>query len=302
MTTPPDCIPCLLRQTLEAARFASADPALHGRVVLQALGAIAGVDLSRPSPATIQTIQRLLRRTTGVDDPYRAAKQRLNRLALTLLAELAAEIRQAPDPFATAIGFAIAGNVLDLGAKGGPGEAGMPAALRRALDEPLAGDLEAFRRAVADARRILYLADNAGEIVFDRLLIEQLPPGRATLAVRGAPTINDATRDDAEAAGLPALVEVIDNGSDAPGTLLDDCSEVFLRHFRAADLIIAKGQGNFESLAGTAPGVFFLFKVKCPAVAAQVGHAVGSQILWRTRPPEPLPAAGPPCPGAPEDE
>jgi hypothetical protein len=279
MTTPPDCIPCFLRQALEAARFATHDPALHSRIVLQALGAVAAIDLSQPPPAAIQTIQRLLRQTTGVDDPYRDAKKRFNRLALELLPECVAQVRRARDPFATAIRFAIAGNVIDLGAKGGLGEAGMHVALRRALGEPMAGDIEPFRRAVSAARQILYLADNAGEIVFDRLLVEQLPPGRVTLAVRGGPTINDATREDAQTAGLPGLVEVIDNGSDAPGTILADCSEDFRRRFHAADLIIAKGQGNFESLADTAPGVFFLFKVKCPTVAAHVGHPVGSQVL-----------------------
>jgi len=282
MTTPPDCIPCFLRQALEAARFATDDPALHNRIVLQALGAVAAMDLSQPPPAAIQTIQRLLRQTTGVDDPYRDAKQRFNHFALELLPECVAEVRRARDPFTAAVRFAIAGNVIDLGAKGGLGEAGMHAALRRALGEPMAGDIEAFRRAVAAARQILYLADNAGEIVFDRLLIEQLPTDRVTLVVRGAPTINDATREDAQTAGLPELVEVIDNGSDAPGTILADCSEYFRRRFQAADLIIAKGQGNFESLADTVPGIFFLFKVKCPTVAAQVGRPVGSQVLWRS--------------------
>jgi uncharacterized protein with ATP-grasp and redox domains len=282
MTTPPDCIPCFLRQALEAARFATDDPALHDRIVLQALGAVAGMDLSQPPPAAIQTIQRLLRQTTGVEDPYQEAKRRFNRLALQLVPELAADVRRARDPFATAIRFAIAGNVLDLGAKGGLGEADMHAALRRALGEPMAGDIEAFRRAVAAARQILYLADNAGEIVFDRLLVEQLPTGRVTLVVRGAPTINDATREDAQTAGLPGLVEVIDNGSDAPGTILADCSEDFRRRFHAADLIIAKGQGNIETLGDVAADVFFLFKVKCATVAAQVGRPVGSQVLWRS--------------------
>ena len=282
MTTPPDCIPCFLRQALEAARFATDDPTLHSRIVLQTLGAVAAMDLSQPPPAAIQIIQRLLRQTTGVDDPYRDAKSRCNLLALQMLPELVVDVRQAHDPFAAAIRFAIAGNVIDLGAKGGLGEAGMPAALRRALGEPMAGDIETFRRAVSAARQILYLADNAGEIVFDRLLIEQLPTDRVTLVVRGAPTINDATREDAQTAGLLGLVEVIDNGSDAPGTILADCSEDFRRRFYAADLIIAKGQGNFESLGDVAPGVFFLFKVKCPMVAAQIGHPVGSQVLWRS--------------------
>jgi len=281
MRTAPDCLPCFLRQTLEAARLATPDPAAHERITLLTLGAMAGLDLAQSPPAAVQAIQRLLRRTTGVADPYREAKRRFTALALGLLADLGARVHQADDPLAAAVKIAIAGNVIDLGAKGGLGEAEVRATLHRALDEPLAGDLEAFRRAVAGATRILYLADNAGEIVLDRLLLEQLPAGRVTLAVRGAPVLNDATREDAVAAGLTDLVEVVDNGSDAPGTLLADCSADFRRRFRAADVIIAKGQGNFESLAEAAPGAFFLFRVKCATVAARMLQPVGAQVLWQ---------------------
>jgi uncharacterized protein with ATP-grasp and redox domains len=111
------------------------------------------------------------------------------------------------------------------------------------------GSLAVFRDSISKADRILYLADNAGEIVFDRLLIEQLPAEKVTVGVRGQPILNDATMSDAEATGLTQLVAVIDNGSDAPGTVLDDCSRAFIQHFRKADLVIAKGQGNYETLS-----------------------------------------------------
>ena len=123
------------------------------------------------------------------------------------------------------------------------------------------------------------LADNAGEIVFDRLLIEQLPIDRVTVAVRGYPVINDATLDDAETAGLTDIVDVISNGSDAPGTLLDDCSEAFRSRFEEADLIIAKGQGNYETLAQSPRPIFFLLRVKCPVVARDLDYPVGSMVV-----------------------
>ena len=91
--------------------------------------------------------------------------------------------------------------------------------------------------------------------------------------------INDATRMDAQAVGLDEIVEVIDNGSDAPGTLLEDCSPEFRTRFANADCIIAKGQGNFESLSQQSGNIFFLFKVKCPLVANHVGQPVGTQVL-----------------------
>jgi uncharacterized protein with ATP-grasp and redox domains len=129
----------------------------------------------------------------------------------------------------------------------------------------------------------LYLADNAGEIAFDRLLVERISPGRVTLAVRGAPVINDATLADAQAVGLDKIVEVIDNGSDAPGTILDDCHSDFRRRFAGADLIIAKGQGNYETLSDGPGNLFFLFKAKCPVIADHIGQPVGTQIMVQTR-------------------
>jgi uncharacterized protein with ATP-grasp and redox domains len=103
------------------------------------------------------------------------------------------------------------------------------------------------------------------------------------LAVRGAPVLNDATAADARAAGLAEICEVIDNGSDAPGTLLEDCSPGFRQRFRAADMIIAKGQGNYETLSEAPGNIFFLFKVKCPVIAAHSGMPVGAQVLGRPR-------------------
>jgi uncharacterized protein with ATP-grasp and redox domains len=127
--------------------------------------------------------------------------------------------------------------------------------------------------------RILYLADNAGEIVFDRLLIKALPMEKITVAVRGAPVINDATLEDAETAGIRGIVPVIVNGSDAPGTLVKECSDEFRRAFDHADLIVSKGQGNYETLSGTTKAVFFLLTVKCPIIGADIGAPVGSLVI-----------------------
>jgi len=158
--------------------------------------------------------------------------------------------------------------------------------VRRSISEALGAPpfpaQNEFRQAVAGARSILYLADNAGEIVFDRLLIEQLSPARVTLAVRRRPVINDATMADARSAGLHEIVEIVANGSDAPGTILEDCSQKFVRRFGAADLILAKGQGNFETLSDDPRNIFFLFKAKCLVIAAHAGQPVGSYVLARS--------------------
>jgi uncharacterized protein with ATP-grasp and redox domains len=282
MRTSLDCIPCLLRQALEAGRLVSSDPLVHERIVRDTLEWIGETDFRQSPPVLAQRIHRRLRELTGVDDPYRLAKDRLNRLAIGLLPELRAEIVAARDQFALAVRLAIAGNIIDLGVNGSLTEADVRRSIDQALSEPVQGRLEELRQACQQAPRVLYLADNAGELVFDRLLIEHLGPDRITVAVRGAPVLNDATVEDARAAGLPEIVEVIDNGSDAPGTILEDCSAAFRRRFSEADLVIAKGQGNFETLSDEPSNVYFLFKVKCPVIASRVSLPVGAQVVAST--------------------
>jgi hypothetical protein len=276
-----DCLPCLLRTALEAARLATGDPAVRERVTRDLLRWFSEMDMDGSPPVMAQRIHRRLRELTGVEDPYREAKDRQNQMALHFLRDLEAGLEDAADPLATAVQLAIAANIIDLGAKTAIPEEEVQSALARAVGEPVVGDLEAFRGAVARARRILYLADNAGEIVFDRLLVEQLSPARVTLVVRGKPVLNDVTLEDARVAGLHEIVEVIDNGSDAPGTVLADCSREFVRRFTGADLIVAKGQGNFETLNDEPGNIFFLFKAKCPVVADQIGLPVGTHVLAR---------------------
>lgn len=283
MKTSLDCLPCLLRQATDAIRLGAHDTAVDVMVVRELLLASTTLDFSQSPPQLSGTLQAQLRSITGCADPYREAKDRFNQLALRLVPDLAARVAASPDPFAAAVRLAIAGNIIDLGAKSGLTEEEAGSVAAQALAQPVRGALAALRRATAQARHILYLCDNAGEIIFDRVLIEQLPRGRVTVAVRGHPVINDATREDAELAGLPALAELIDNGSAMPGTVLADCSPEFRRRFAAADLVIAKGQGNFESLHELDAPLFCLFRVKCPVVAERCGHPVGSHVIWHPR-------------------
>lgn len=281
MNTFLDCIPCFLRQALEAARYVTDDRRIHEQVLRDVLRMTAELDLDRTPPWLGQAIHRRLRELTGVRDPYEATKRHFNRLALEAFPALRAAVSSAPDPLLTAVSFAIGANALDMAMAGASTAATVGAALQSASREPLAGDWESFRASVRGASTILLLADNAGEIVVDRLLIEQLGPSRVTVAVRGAPVLNDATEADAREAGLTELVTVIDNGSDAPGTILEDCSDAFRQRVAQAELIIAKGQGNFETLLGSPGNMFFLFKVKCPVIARHVGHPVGTHAVVR---------------------
>lgn len=280
MITSVECLPCLVRQAIDTAKCVGMPPSGQQTLVQEVLHLLSTVDLRQPAPLVGQRIQRLIREMVQQDDPYRAIKAESNALALERLPRLRETVHAADDPMAMAIRVAIAGNIIDYGAKRDVDAAGIEAALSRALAMPLDGaDLAVFRQAVADADSILYLADNAGEIVFDRVLIECLPREKVTLVVRGAPVINDATRVDAAAAGLDTLVEVIDNGSDIPGTVVEQCNMLFQSRFATADVVIAKGQGNYETLADARRPIFYLFVAKCPIVADQVGCAVDTPIF-----------------------
>lgn len=279
MNTCLDCLPCFVRQTLDAARKSSNDPSVHEAILRDVLCWMGEMDLSLSPPAFAQRIHRRLRELTGVTDPYASEKKLHNEMAKRALPAVRRDVEQSDHRLLTAVHFAIAGNIIDMGAKSGLQESDLVDAIEHAAENKLIGDADAFVAAVSNAERILYLCDNAGEIVFDTLLIEQLGSQRVTAAVRGKPIINDALMEDARTAGLTDLVHVIDNGSDAPGTLLDDCSEEFRTVFESADLIISKGQGNFETLSDSDRPIFFLFKAKCPVVAQTAGVALGAHVL-----------------------
>jgi damage-control phosphatase, subfamily I len=282
MRTSMDCMPCLVRHALDAARHASNDSELHERVVRELLHAAGEMDLSHPPVKMGQFIQRLVCRLTGKEDPYEKAKSRFNAFAMRLYPLLKGRIESAANPMDAAVRVAIAGNFIDFSVGNHVDEASTREVIDRALVDRLEGDLTAFAAAVEAVRHVLYLADNAGEIVFDRLLIEQLGPEKVTLVVRGGPAINDATWTDAQEAGLTELVEVIDNGSDVPGTILAECSEAFRRRFDQADLVLAKGQGNFETLHDVDNDTFFLLKAKCVVVARHLGCERNTSVVWRS--------------------
>ncbi|RJP27111.1 MAG: DUF89 family protein [Candidatus Omnitrophota bacterium] len=280
MKTYYDCIPCFVRQALESIRFVTDDEVLHEKTLREVLRFTAEMDLRESPPMMGRRIHRLIKQITGIEDPYRRVKDHFNRFVLRQYPELKQRIESSPDPLETAVRLSIAGNIIDFGPKKTIDDFYVQHAIEHSLSAPLiTGDLNGFQQAMNQAKRILYLGDNAGEIVFDRLLIELLPTEKITFAVRGFPIINDATMEDAITVGLPDIVEVIDNGADAPGTILELCSEDFRERFTAADLIIAKGQGNYETLSQTERNIYFVLKAKCPVIAAHLGCEVGALIF-----------------------
>ncbi len=282
MKTSIDCIPCFIRQTLDAIRMLTDDASVHEIVVRDMLTRASALDFSSPPPLMGRTIHRLIRDASGNRDPYREIKHQSNLLALNLYPGLKRTIEDAKNPFETAVRLAIAGNIIDFGA----GTGVTPELVSRTVEASLTQTIDeaaviGLHNEIRNARSILYLGDNAGEIVFDRLLIELLPVEKVLFAVRGLPIINDATREDAAEAGIAGWVPVIDNGTDVPGTVPELCSDQFREAFQAADLIVAKGQGNYETLSDTDKNIFFLFKVKCPVIARHSGHKLGDIVITR---------------------
>jgi len=233
---------------------------------------LATLDSRLSPPENAISIYELIAGMSGVADPFAGCKRESNSAALKLLPRLTRLVSESDDPLRTAARLSIAGNVIDYGAQQ---NFDLEAAIADCLDRtPAIDHFESLRERLARAGRILYLADNCGELVFDRIFIERLGKP-VTLAVKRFPIINDALREDGVACGLDRICRLIDNGTGCPGTPLASCSPEFQAEFRAADLIISKGQGNFETLSEIAAPLFFLFLVKCPVVARHAADRAG---------------------------
>jgi uncharacterized protein with ATP-grasp and redox domains len=273
-------VPCSVRQVLDSVRMVTDDEAMHERVLRELLGMWQKMDMKQSPPAMAQKIHRYLRQLTGVADPYLDVKNRYNLFALRLYPELRERVEKSSDPFETAVRLAIAGNIIDFGVNSNVEQDTVHDAIMRSLTEPIDRDaVQRLKAAAERAKDILFLGDNTGEIVLDRLLIEQMPMEKLTYVVRGHPILNDALMEDAQITGLTDLVEVIDNGSDGPGTILETCSDAFRQRFERADLIVAKGQGNFESLSDTERSVFFLVRPKCAVLARHLNCELGRLMV-----------------------
>jgi len=282
-----DCFPCFMRQALDAARMATDDSTLQREVLDRVAELLPAIPLDSAPIDMGQLIHRLVREVTDVADPYEEVKRESNDLGLKLYPALKSQVQESEDPFLTALKIAGAGNIIDFG----PKLAMDPSrsldqivndSFTQVLQEPLdPAQYRAFNEKLAGVEEILYLGDNTGEIVCDKLLIEELVRRgkEVTFVTRGEPTINDATLADARYVGLDKVATVITNGSDAPGTRLEDCSPKFVVAFQSAELIISKGQGNFEGLSDIPGPIFFLFKVKCPVIAREAGAEIGTVVL-----------------------
>ncbi len=281
-----DCVVCIIKQALESARLATSDPKTHEVILRETLKRLIMINWNTTPPRLIRAsgVIQLINELTGISDPYKDIKMKCNNEALSLTKEVRALIRSSTDPLKTAVKVAIAGNIIDYVTI-------KKYDLRKTImkilkQKPAINDYNELRSDVVRADTLLYFADNAGEIVFDKLLIEEMiktrgkPFKKITFVIKGGPMVNDATIEDALYIGLDKLPNIefkkVSNG--APNTGPDPSSLEVLSWIKNHDLVVSKGQGNYEDLSSIV-GIYFLLIVKCPVVAEDLGVNVGDIII-----------------------
>lgn len=273
-----DCLACILRQVVEASRMATDDKALHGKIMDEALSRIAEYRNYKSAPALTREILSIISRHTGVSDLYAEVKNSDIEEAKEILPRLKAFLDKTDNKLYWALKIAATGNVIDRAINHAAN--GVETLIEKEVKRKFAiDDYAIFEEMIADARNILVIGDNAGESVFDRILIEHLPGKNFIYAVRSGPTLNDVTMEDAVRSGLDGCAKIISSGCDSPGVMLEECSREFLDVFWGADMVISKGQGNFEMLSGCGREMFFLLKLKCYAISAAMQTGLNEYVF-----------------------
>jgi uncharacterized protein with ATP-grasp and redox domains len=276
MKTYLDCIPCMMEQALQTGRIATTDESKI-KELLDAVGdRIKDIPLENTPPETATFIYHKIKEITGINDPYKKIKEQNIQQVIQLYPYLKDLVQKSDDPLLTAIRLAIAGNVIDYGANR---NFHLEDEIEKALNQDFAIlDYDKFKHDLKKARCILYLGDNAGESVFDKLLIETMNKP-VTYVVRQEPIINDVTMEDAIKSGIGEVAEIVSSGAYTPAIILKLCNENFIKKFNEADLVISKGQGNYEGLSEIDRSVFFLLKAKCELIARELGVNMGAIVM-----------------------
>lgn len=275
-----ECIPCVLKQALDAAKKITDDENIHVAVMEEALKIASNFRDYRNAPQMARDIHQVLKELTGNPDPYREVKDEHLATAKSLYGFLKDYLDRQEDRLLWALKMAAIGNNLDAAIYS---EVRLEKLIEGELEKPFAlNDYRTLKSRLALAKKVLVIGDNTGETVFDKLLMEELEGLEIHYAVRHEPIINDATILEAEASDIHHVATIVSSGCNAPGLLLEEASEEFLALYKEADVIISKGQGNFEALSEE-DDVFFLLKVKCPMVSRLIGSQVGNYVLKHNR-------------------
>ncbi len=276
MKTYLDCIPCFFNQALRAGRIATDDEGKIKRILDEIGIVLKDIPLENTPPETGRLIYEKVREITGNNDPYKEIKIESTQKALSLYHSLKKKVEQSDDGLLSAIRIAIAGNIIDFGVNR---NFDIEKELKEVCKKHFAiFDYKQFREYLDKVDEILFLGDNAGESVFDRILIEELKKP-VIYVVRDEPVINDVTHDDAILAGIHKVATIVSSGTNAPGTILTTCSYEFRKLYRDSKFVISKGQGNYEGLSDEKKPIFFMLKAKCYVIANDIGVNEGDIVL-----------------------
>ena len=277
-----ECVPCFLRQASEAIMMSTDDEVVREEALREVMSYLLYEEWGKVIPELGTNVHRIVKRVTGNEDPYKQLKDECNEMASKFYLKLEPAVKNSNDPLLTAAKIAIAGNAIDFGPRI---EIDIEKEVQKVLEGKLAiNNIDQLKRSAQKSKDILYLADNAGETFFDRILIGELVKRdiNVTYVVKGGSILNDATLRDAEMAGINSVAKVISTGTDCTGVLFSECSKHFLREFENCSLVISKGQGNYESLNDVKnKEIFFLLKIKCSIIAEDIGAKKASTVLKR---------------------
>jgi len=284
MNMRPDCFACLYQQMLRVGKALACDDACGITIMEKSAERIARLDPAQTPPEAAAILYPALSAMLGEADLYARQKAESTRRAAELIPWVETKIAEAASPADAALRAAVAGNVIDFATE-------VSFELEEEIDkifeaEFAIDDKREFLRQLAGSKRLAVLGDNTGEHLFDKVMIRTLretyPHLTVDYFVRGCPIINDVTYGEAEAAGMDEVARIVDSGVDTPGFLYERASAEARARYDAADLILAKGMGNFECMESWADArVFFLFKVKCGVVAETIGKSIGDLICMK---------------------
>lgn len=281
MQLKPDCFACLYNQSLRVTKALECDEACADRVMQRSAEVLAHITPRQTPPEAAAILYPAISKLVGKEDLYAAKKRESIERAKEFIDFVRGKIAASSDPVDAALRAAVAGNVIDFATEV---LFDIEEEIAKIFEAPFAIDhKERFKERLAKAKSLLIIGDNVGEHVFDKVMIETLRSRYdidVTYFVRGKPIINDVTLADAQAIGLDEVCEVVDSGVDTPGFILERANDEAKEIFTNADLILAKGMGNFECMESMCDSrIYFLFKVKCSVVASRVGKQIGDLIM-----------------------
>ena len=262
-----ECMHCLVERQAEAIKKYP-DEEKKAEYLGKVLGIIAEKAAEEPAPVLLSHIGRLHEEYFGKPFSFDELKKGYNAMLLEKEGDIRRKINEGADPLALALRYAQIGNYIDFGAMGSVDDAKLAEFLEQAETLPLSQETyEKFTENLKTAKKLVYMTDNCGEVVLDKLLLETIagiaPHVEKTIIVRGEPVLNDATMEDALQVGIEACGKVIPNGTNIAGTYIPWLSAEAKQAMEEADLLISKGQGNFESLHGCGLNIYYLFLCKC---------------------------------------